>query len=94
MVRIRLSKVGRHHTPLFRVVACNQRSPRDGKALEILGTYDPKQADFDKKFQIDAERVKHWIRNGAQPTVNIWNLLRKKGINKANFRDTSTVAAS
>jgi len=94
MVRIRFSRVGRAHTVLFRLIACNQRSPRDGKALEILGTYNPKEPDNQKKFQFDAERVKHWIRVGAQPSDNVWNLLRKQGINKANFRDTTAKASS
>lgn len=94
MVRIRLSRVGRKHKSLFRLVACNQRSPRDGKALEILGQYDPCEADDMKKLNFKPDRVKYWLSVGAQASDRVWNLLRKRGINKANFREPSAATVS
>lgn len=86
MVRIRLTRTGRTHLHQFRVIACDSRSPRDGKALEILGQYYPHEETFEKKFQVNEDRVRHWLRNGAQPSDNVWAMLRKIGINKANAR--------
>ena len=72
MLRIRLQRVGRRHEPSFRVVATDrQNSTKSGKALEVLGSYDPR---FDKPV-INAERVKHWLSVGAQPTDTMHNLL-------------------
>lgn len=92
MVRIRLSRVGRHALPLFRIVATDSRSPRDGKNLEVLGTYNPKGVSLDQKLKIKEDRIKFWIGKGAQPSDRIWNMLRKKGINKANTKPAQTVA--
>jgi len=86
MVKLRLTRTGRTHYHQFRLVATDSRSPRDGKALEILGQYYPHEETFEKKFQVDPERIRHWLRNGAQPSEKVWALLRKIGINKANAR--------
>lgn len=65
-VKIRLTRVGSHKRPFYRVVVSNSTSPRDGKFIEKLGTYDPfKESD---KFAINVEKAKAWIKNGAQPT--------------------------
>ncbi len=92
MVRIRLSRVGRHHRQVFRLVACSSRSPRDGKAIEILGHYDPAEADEAKKLTINEDRIRHWIGVGAQPSDRVWTMLRKKGINKANTKPVAVKA--
>jgi len=88
MVRIRLSRTGRKHLQLFRIVAADSRSPRDGKNLEVLGTYNPKGKTFDQKLVLKEDRIKFWIGQGAQPSDRIWNLLRKRGINKSNAKGT------
>jgi small subunit ribosomal protein S16 len=81
VVRIRLKRVGRNSTPLYRVIAADARSPRDGRALdEGLGTYDPRQEDNDKKVTLDRERILHWLERGAQPSVTVRNILKKNGI--------------
>ena len=93
MVTIRFSKVGRPHRQLFRLVAADSRSPRDGKILENLGTYDPKAEKTADKFKCNDERVKHWLAVGAQPSHRVWIFLRKRGINKSNSRTPLTTAA-
>lgn len=85
MVRLRLSKVGRLHVNMFRLVACDQKSRRDGKNLEVLGIYNPHGKTQEEKLKINADRVRHWLSNGAQPSDNVWNLLRKQGINKTHL---------
>lgn len=74
-VKIRLTRVGAHKRPFYRVVVSTSTSPRDGKFIEKLGTYDPfKETD---KFNIDVEKAKSWIKNGAQPTKIISSYLSK-----------------
>jgi small subunit ribosomal protein S16 len=68
------------------LVACDSRSPRDGRHIEILGHYDPHKKE-DPKLTFDKERVEHWIGLGAQPSTLVWNLLRKQGINKKTSRE-------
>ena len=64
MIKIRLARLGRKKRPFYRVVAINSRSPRDGKFLEILGTYDPLQEP--SEFKINKERLDDWVKKGAQ----------------------------
>ncbi len=56
------------------------RSPRDGRVLEELGTYDPVNKDADKQVSLNAERIKHWLDNGALPTDTVRHLLKRHGI--------------
>lgn len=72
-VKIRLARTGRNKIAKYRVVAIDSRMPRDGRFLENLGTYDP-QAN-PKKFEFKTERVAHWIKQGAQPSETVKNLL-------------------
>ena len=74
MVKIRLKRQGAKKAPYYRVVVADSRSPRDGRNIEELGTYDPmaKPAVID----IDLERAKYWIANGAQPTDTVRGLLK------------------
>ncbi len=75
MVVIRLSRKGCKKNPFYRVVAADQRCPRDGKFLEILGTFDPlKEKD---NFRIDLAKTDKWIKNGAQPSKTVAALLKK-----------------
>ena len=75
MVKIRLRRVGAKKAPYYRVIVADSRSPRDGRFIEELGTYDP-SADGEK-IKLDLERAKYWISNGAQPTDTVRGLLKK-----------------
>ncbi|MBT3181321.1 MAG: 30S ribosomal protein S16 [Deltaproteobacteria bacterium] len=73
-VKLRLARCGKTHTPFYHVVAADERKPRDGKFLEILGTYDPRNKE--KKVSIKKDRVEYWMSNGAKPTETVSKLLR------------------
>ena len=75
MVKIRLRRVGAKKAPFYRVIVADSRSPRDGRFIAELGTYDP-SADGEK-IKLDLERAKYWISNGAQPTDTVRGLLKK-----------------
>ncbi len=70
-VKIRLSRIGKIHAPVYRIVAADQRSKRDGKFLEILGTYNPLKHEIVK---FDAERINYWVSQGAQVTDTVKRL--------------------
>ena len=73
MVKIRLTRTGKKNAPSYRLVAADSRSPRDGKNIEILGFYDPINANE----KVNVERVDYWIANGAQPTSTAADLIRR-----------------
>ena len=77
MVKLRLRRVGTKNKPMYRVVAADSRSPRDGAFIEIIGHYDP-VAD-PEAFAIDEEKALKWLRQGAQPTETVARLLSKSG---------------
>ena len=77
-VKIRLRRMGAKKTPFYRVVVADSRYPRDGRFIEEIGTYNPLVEP--SEFKIDAEKVKKWIANGAQPTDTVKVLLKKNGI--------------
>jgi len=79
-VRIRLKKLGRRHQPCYRIVAADSRSSRDGRELETLGTYDPLEKDPEKEVVVNGERTKYWLSVGAQPSVTVRSLLKRKGV--------------
>jgi small subunit ribosomal protein S16 len=84
-VHLRLTRMGRHKRPFYRVVATDARMPRDGRFLEVIGTYDPlKESD---KASFKEDRVLDWLQKGAQPTDSVRGLLRQTGILKA-FRES------
>jgi small subunit ribosomal protein S16 len=78
-VKIRMKKMGRKHRPFFRICATDSRSPRDGKVLEELGTYDPMIVDTDARVTLDNERLKYWLSVGAQPSDNVKVFIKKYG---------------
>lgn len=80
-VRLRLTRIGRHKRPFYRVVAVDSRMRRDGRFLEVLGTYDPLKEPAVTELKQD--RVLEWLQKGAQPTVTVRTLLRRAGILKA-----------
>ena len=75
MVKIRLRRMGAKKAPYYRVVVADSRSPRDGRSIEELGVYDPMAEG--SKLNLDVERVKYWISQGAQPTDTVRGLLKK-----------------
>ena len=77
--RIRLRKIGRKKLPLYRIVVTDKESPRDGRFIEILGTYDPKQEGA-KKVVVDVDKAKSWIARGATPTDTVEALLKSAGV--------------
>jgi small subunit ribosomal protein S16 len=77
-VRLRLTRVGNRKNPIWRVVAADQRSARDGRIIELLGTYNA-QTD-PSTITLDEERVKDWMSKGAQPTAAVKRLMRIQGI--------------
>lgn len=78
-VRIRMKKMGRTHRPFFRICAIDKRAPRDGRALEELGTYDPSIADTDARAVLNKERINYWLSVGAQPSEKVAVLIKKYG---------------
>jgi small subunit ribosomal protein S16 len=75
-VKLRLTRVGSKKNPIYRVVAADSRSPRDGKFLEIVGRYNP-QTD-PSLIELDEEKVRAWLDRGAQPTDAVARLLKAK----------------
>ena len=78
MVRLRLTRVGGKKNPIWRIVATDQRSPRDGRILEILGRYNAQTEP--STIVIDEDRAKHWLERGAQPTSQVKRLLKLQNI--------------
>ena len=79
-VKMRLRRKGYKKHPFYRVIVADSRSPRDGRFIEEIGTYDPNQEP--NAVQIDAEAAKKWLANGAQPTDTVAKLLKQAGIEK------------
>ena len=77
-VKLRLTRIGAKKNPYYRVVVADSRFPRDGRFIEILGTYNPMVEPAEIK--IDAEKAKQWIANGAQPTDTVRVLLKKSNV--------------
>lgn len=78
MVVLRLKRMGRIHSPFYRLSAMDKRAPRDGRVIENLGWYSPTAAEG-KQYQLDLERVGHWLSVGAQPSITAATLIRKAG---------------
>ena len=77
-VKIRLARRGDKKSPFYRVVVADSRSPRDGRFIEILGTYNP--LTNPAEIKIDVEKAKTWVKNGAQPTETAKSILVKSGV--------------
>jgi small subunit ribosomal protein S16 len=77
-VKLRLTRVGSKKNPIYRVVAADSRSPRDGKFIEIIGRYNP-QTD-PSTIELDEQKVKDWLGKGAQPTESVRRLLKIKNL--------------
>ena len=91
-VKLRLTRVGSKKNPIYRIVAADSRSPRDGKFIEIIGKYHPLEEP--SVIDIDEDRALAWLRKGAQPSESVTNLLRKVGIWERFKIETPTTASS
>ena len=78
-VRIRMKQLGRKHRPFYRVCVMDSRTPRDGRVLEELGTYDPMVPDTDARAILRGDRIDHWLSVGAQPSEKVKVLIKKYG---------------
>ena len=79
-VKIRLKRLGEKKSPFYRVIVADSRSPRNGRFIDQIGTYDPNYEPA--KINIDAEAAKKWLANGAQPTEVVSKLFKAAGIEK------------
>ena len=78
MVKIRLRRMGAKKNPYYRIVVADSRSPRDGRCIEEIGSYDP--LSNPATIQVDAEKAQAWIKNGAQPTDTVRALPKKANV--------------
>lgn len=94
MVKIRLKRMGATKRPFYRFVVADARSPRDGRFIEELGTYDPLAQPA--RIEVDAERLREWMRRGAQPSESARKLLERQGIlpRRTQVRQAGSTAAA
>lgn len=85
-VKIRMKRMGRKHRPFFRICATDSRSPRDGRVIEEIGTYDPMVPDTDARVVLNVERINYWLSVGAQPSQNVKTLIKKYGANGTHLQ--------
>ena len=78
MVKIRLRRMGAKKAPFYRIVVADSRSPRDGRCIEEIGTYNPLVES--ENITVDVEKAQNWIKNGAQPTDTVRGLLKNAGV--------------
>ena len=76
-VKMRLTRVGKKKKPFYRVVVCDSRAPRQGRYLDLVGTYDPLEEP--SEIKLDHDRIRTWLSKGVQPTVTVKRLLRITG---------------
>lgn len=79
-VKFRLSRFGSKKKPFYRIVVADERSPRDGRFIERVGSYDPLKDPVE--VQLDREKIKSWYKKGAKPTKTVENLFKKEGVLK------------
>jgi small subunit ribosomal protein S16 len=78
--RIRLRRVGRKKLPIYRIVIADKEAPRDGRFIDVIGSYDPKHKDVAKQVTIDAAKAAEWLAKGATPSETVAALLKKAGV--------------
>lgn len=81
-----MKRLGRSHGAFFRVSAIDSRSPRDGRVIEELGHYDPRNKDATKQFVVNLDRCKYWLDHGAIPSETVSSMLKKNGLNHKQLR--------
>lgn len=82
MVRIRMKSFGRRHRPFFRICAMDARTPRDGRAIEELGHYDPLVRNPEAREVLNVNRIRYWLSVGAQPSEKVQAILKRHGVTK------------
>ena len=90
-VKLRLKRMGSKQRPFYRIVAADSKSPRDGRFIEVVGTYNPISSPAE--VNVDEEKALSWLSKGAQPTDTVRNLLSKSGVIK-KFAESKTKKAS
>ena len=85
-VKLRLKRLGRANASFFRLNAIDSRSPRDGRVIEQLGYYDPRNKDQSKQFVADLDRCRYWLGVGAVPSETVSSLLKKSGVEHKSLR--------
>ena len=79
-VKIRLRRMGQKKAPFYRIIVADSRSPRDGRSIDEIGTYDPTKNPTE--YNVDVEAAKKWLSNGAQPTETVARIFKHVGIEK------------
>lgn len=92
-VAIRMKRMGRKHRAFYRICATDRRSPRDGRVIEELGTYDPCVPDTDARCLINGPRIEYWLSVGAQPSDAVRILLKKYGPNGTRLKEMELARA-
>ena len=92
-VAIRMKRMGRKNRAFYRICATDRRSPRDGRVIEVLGTYDPSVPDTDARCLLDNERVTYWLGVGAQPSDAVRVLIKKYGANGTRVKEMEQARA-
>ena len=92
-VVIRMKQMGRTHRPFYRICAADRRTPRDGRVIEELGTYDPSVADTNARCTLNAARVDYWLGVGAQPSDKVRVLIKKFGTNGTHLKQMEEARA-
>ncbi|MBU2566406.1 30S ribosomal protein S16 [Patescibacteria group bacterium] len=90
MLHIRLTRIGKKKQPEYRFIVCEKSKDPWGKALEILGHYNPLVSPA--KVEVNKDRIEHWIKNGAQCSDTVWNLLLDQGVVKGEKRKQSKIS--
>jgi len=85
-VKLRLKRMGRSNAPFYRLNAIEGRSPRDGRVIEELGYYDPRNKDQSKQFVAKLDRCRHWLDVGAVPSGTVSSLLKKSGVEHKHLK--------
>ncbi len=89
-VKLRLMRMGKKKQPTYRIVAADSRSPRDGRFIEILGTYQPRAEP--SVIHIDAEKAARWLADGAQPTDRVAKLLKQAAAQQSGGPESAVTA--
>ncbi|MFE0017212.1 30S ribosomal protein S16 [Mesorhizobium sp. NPDC059054] len=91
-LKIRLARAGSKKRPYYHIVVADARSPRDGRFIEAIGAWNPLLPKDGERIKIDADRAKHWLGNGAQPTDRVLRFFDEAGIAKREARNNPTKA--
>lgn len=92
MIKLRLRRMGAKKRPSYRIVAADSRSPRDGRFIEIVGTYDP--LTNPATITLKADRIQHWLSVGAQPTETVRDIIKREGVMAASAAPATAEAAA